>query len=244
VTVTSVARRSCRPKEALRGAPLRSSVRRGEGEGSDVLVMATILLNAAAIPVRSLTAGQPRSAHTTSCGSSISSNSLASARPKHLIWPNRTQTSGRRAIWSRPAAPRLSRSRSCSSHVRADEPVEDQCVHSAGGTQGVEVAEQAASAKDPTRRRMAKGMERLHVYMAGPPDADQYRQHASELLRRAGHVPIDPMRRDFRGPHHRSRGGDRRRRPCRRRLPRRGPRRLLGAGRRDGDGGLVRPLRR
>jgi len=34
---------------------------------------------------------------------------------------------------------------------------------------------------------------------AGPPDADEYRQHASELLRRAGHVPIDPMRRDFRG---------------------------------------------
>jgi nucleoside 2-deoxyribosyltransferase len=52
------------------------------------------------------------------------------------------------------------------------------------------VAEQAAAAKDPTRRRMAKGMERLHVYMAGPPDADEYRQHASELLRRAGHVPI------------------------------------------------------
>lgn len=33
----------------------------------------------------------------------------------------------------------------------------------------------------------------------GPPDADEYRQHASELLRRAGHVPIAPMRRDFRG---------------------------------------------
>jgi nucleoside 2-deoxyribosyltransferase len=46
---------------------------------------------------------------------------------------------------------------------------------------------------------MATGMERLHVYLAGPPDADEYRQHASGLLRRAGHVPIDPMRRDFRG---------------------------------------------
>lgn len=46
---------------------------------------------------------------------------------------------------------------------------------------------------------MAKGMERLHVHLSGPPDADEYRQHASELLRRAGHVPTDPMRRDFRG---------------------------------------------
>jgi hypothetical protein len=59
----------------------------------------------------------------------------------------------------------------------------------AGRTEGVETAEQAASAKDPTRRRMAKGMERLHVYFAGPPDADEYRQHASGLLRRAGPRP-------------------------------------------------------
>ena len=56
---------------------------------------------------------------SASCGGSISSNSLASARSKHLIWPNRTQTSGRRATCARPAAPRLSRSRSCSSNVHA-----------------------------------------------------------------------------------------------------------------------------
>ena len=55
---------------------------------------------------------------SASCGGSISSNGLASTWPKHLIWPTRTQTSGRRGICSRPAAPRLSRSRSCSSHVR------------------------------------------------------------------------------------------------------------------------------
>ena len=37
------------------------------------------------------------------------------------------------------------------------------------------------------------------VYLAGPPFADEYRRRASELLRSAGHEPIDPMRRDFRG---------------------------------------------
>ncbi len=39
----------------------------------------------------------------------------------------------------------------------------------------------------------------LRVYLAGPPYADGYRRRASELLRAAGHVPVDPMRRDFRG---------------------------------------------
>jgi len=39
----------------------------------------------------------------------------------------------------------------------------------------------------------------LRVYLAGPPYADDYRARASELLRAAGHEPVDPMRRDFRG---------------------------------------------
>jgi nucleoside 2-deoxyribosyltransferase len=39
----------------------------------------------------------------------------------------------------------------------------------------------------------------MRVYLAGPPDADDYRRRASELLRAAGHEPVDPMRRDFRG---------------------------------------------
>lgn len=39
----------------------------------------------------------------------------------------------------------------------------------------------------------------MRVYLAGPPDADDYRRRASELLERAGHVPVDPMRRDYRG---------------------------------------------
>jgi len=39
----------------------------------------------------------------------------------------------------------------------------------------------------------------LHVYLAGPPFAEEYRRRASELLRAAGCEPVDPMRRDFRG---------------------------------------------
>lgn len=37
------------------------------------------------------------------------------------------------------------------------------------------------------------------VYLAGPPFADDYRRRADGLLREAGHEPVDPMRRDFRG---------------------------------------------
>jgi len=37
------------------------------------------------------------------------------------------------------------------------------------------------------------------VYLAGPPFADDYRRRADEQLRGAGHEPVDPMRRDFRG---------------------------------------------
>jgi nucleoside 2-deoxyribosyltransferase len=43
------------------------------------------------------------------------------------------------------------------------------------------------------------GTKRQRVYLAGPPDADDYRRRAEELLRRAGWEPVDPMRRDFRG---------------------------------------------
>lgn len=39
----------------------------------------------------------------------------------------------------------------------------------------------------------------LRVYLAGPPAADEYRRRATALLRSAGHTPIDPFRRDFRG---------------------------------------------
>ena len=39
----------------------------------------------------------------------------------------------------------------------------------------------------------------LRVYLAGPPFADEYRRHASELVIAAGWEPVDPMRRDFRG---------------------------------------------
>jgi nucleoside 2-deoxyribosyltransferase len=39
----------------------------------------------------------------------------------------------------------------------------------------------------------------LRVYLAGPPFADEYRRRADALLRNAGHEPVDPMRRDFRG---------------------------------------------
>ncbi|HZQ81971.1 MAG TPA: nucleoside 2-deoxyribosyltransferase [Gaiellaceae bacterium] len=38
-----------------------------------------------------------------------------------------------------------------------------------------------------------------HVYLAGPPFADDYRRRASQLVRAAGWEPVDPMRRDFRG---------------------------------------------
>ena len=37
------------------------------------------------------------------------------------------------------------------------------------------------------------------VYLAGPPFADEYRRRAAQLLAHAGHEPVDPMRRDFRG---------------------------------------------
>ncbi|HEY6962507.1 MAG TPA: nucleoside 2-deoxyribosyltransferase [Gaiellaceae bacterium] len=37
------------------------------------------------------------------------------------------------------------------------------------------------------------------VYLAGPPFADEYRRRAIALLDDAGHEPVDPMRRDFRG---------------------------------------------
>ena len=37
------------------------------------------------------------------------------------------------------------------------------------------------------------------IYLAGPPYAEEYRRRASVLLREAGHEPVDPMRRDFRG---------------------------------------------
>jgi nucleoside 2-deoxyribosyltransferase len=37
------------------------------------------------------------------------------------------------------------------------------------------------------------------VYLAGPPYAEEYRSRAAGLLRGAGHEPVDPMRRDFRG---------------------------------------------
>jgi nucleoside 2-deoxyribosyltransferase len=37
------------------------------------------------------------------------------------------------------------------------------------------------------------------VYLAGPPFADEYRRRATQLLEAAGCVPVDPMRRDFRG---------------------------------------------
>jgi nucleoside 2-deoxyribosyltransferase len=37
------------------------------------------------------------------------------------------------------------------------------------------------------------------VYIAGPPDADEYRRLATELARAVGWEAVDPMRRDFRG---------------------------------------------
>jgi nucleoside 2-deoxyribosyltransferase len=37
-----------------------------------------------------------------------------------------------------------------------------------------------------------------HVYLAGPPFAEEYRRRAEALLRASGLEPVDPMRRDFR----------------------------------------------
>ena len=37
------------------------------------------------------------------------------------------------------------------------------------------------------------------VYLAGPPFAEEYRRRATAALHAAGHEPVDPMRRDFRG---------------------------------------------
>jgi nucleoside 2-deoxyribosyltransferase len=42
-------------------------------------------------------------------------------------------------------------------------------------------------------------MPTMRVYLAGPPFAEEYRRRADALLRAAGHEPVDPMRRDFRG---------------------------------------------
>src|SRR5919197_3374479 len=39
----------------------------------------------------------------------------------------------------------------------------------------------------------------MRVYLAGPPFAEEYRRRAAALLQGAGHEPVDPMRRDFRG---------------------------------------------
>jgi nucleoside 2-deoxyribosyltransferase len=39
----------------------------------------------------------------------------------------------------------------------------------------------------------------MRVYLAGPPASDDYRARAASLLREAGHEPVDPFRRDFRG---------------------------------------------
>jgi nucleoside 2-deoxyribosyltransferase len=39
----------------------------------------------------------------------------------------------------------------------------------------------------------------MRVYLAGPPDADDYRRRAETIVREFGGEPIDPMRRDFRG---------------------------------------------
>jgi nucleoside 2-deoxyribosyltransferase len=39
----------------------------------------------------------------------------------------------------------------------------------------------------------------MRVYVAGPPNAEEYRRRAAALLREHGHEPVDPMRHDFRG---------------------------------------------
>lgn len=43
------------------------------------------------------------------------------------------------------------------------------------------------------------------VYLAGPPDSDEYRRRAGALVREAGWEPVDPFRRDYRG---RTRGNE------------------------------------
>jgi nucleoside 2-deoxyribosyltransferase len=40
---------------------------------------------------------------------------------------------------------------------------------------------------------------RVRIYLAGPPQADDYRSRAAELVRARGWEPVDPFRRDFRG---------------------------------------------
>ncbi len=37
------------------------------------------------------------------------------------------------------------------------------------------------------------------IYLAGPPYADEYRRRAATLIDELGLVPVDPMRRDYRG---------------------------------------------
>lgn len=39
----------------------------------------------------------------------------------------------------------------------------------------------------------------MRVYLAGPPQADDYRSRAAGLIRARGWEPVDPFRRDFRG---------------------------------------------
>jgi nucleoside 2-deoxyribosyltransferase len=39
----------------------------------------------------------------------------------------------------------------------------------------------------------------MRIYLAGPPQADEYRARGAELLRARGWEPVDPFRRDFRG---------------------------------------------
>ena len=39
----------------------------------------------------------------------------------------------------------------------------------------------------------------MRIYLAGPPQADDYRRRATELVRARGCDPVDPFRRDFRG---------------------------------------------
>jgi len=39
----------------------------------------------------------------------------------------------------------------------------------------------------------------MRIYLAGPPQADDYRRRAAELVHARGWEPVDPFRRDFRG---------------------------------------------
>jgi nucleoside 2-deoxyribosyltransferase len=39
----------------------------------------------------------------------------------------------------------------------------------------------------------------VRIYLAGPPQSDEYRREATGLVRAAGWEPVDPFRRDFRG---------------------------------------------